>query len=129
MPRLPRKIAKDLIQFVSKVELKAHFWDPNSTSAFELYRQMSSPKLAKVNTSFECKMDFLPTVSTPTLSVTYADGTKWSTETTGITAQDLRYQLYQKASDVEDNIEFSGPGVEVSVEPEWMKRMKASASK
>ena len=110
MPRVPRHIAAELIQFVKKVELKASFWDPMSTSAFEFARQMSSPKLKKINPTLEVNLVRLENIEPPQLHVEYLDGSSWATGTAGLHASDLRYILYEKAADAEDKVGDSGGG-------------------
>lgn len=104
MPRVPKHIAMELIQFVKKVHVKAHYWDPNSRSAFEFARQMSSPRLKKINPALEVIMESLETLKPPVLEVEYLDGNKWEKETTGLHATDLRSMLYESAADAEDKV-------------------------
>ena len=104
MVRVPKHIAAELIQYVKKVEFVANFWDPNSKSAFEFARQMSSPKLKKINPSLEVSLSKVNTDTAPSLAVEFIDGSKWSTLTTGLHATDLRGELYERAADAEDKV-------------------------
>ena len=108
MPRVPKHIANELIQFVKKVHIKAHFWDPNSRSAFEFARQMSSPNLKKINPSLEVILEKIEELAPPTLHVEFLDGNKWDKPTTGLKATDLRSLLYESASDAEDKVGDKG---------------------
>jgi hypothetical protein len=102
--RIPRHIAAELIQFVKKVEVKAHYWDPKSTSAFEFARQMSSAKLKKINPSLDVKLDQLEKPGPSELHVEYLDGSKWTTSTYGLSANELRGEFYMRATDAEDKM-------------------------
>ena len=104
MPRVPKHIANELIQFVKKVHVKAHFWDPNSRSAFEFARQMSSPNLKKINPSLEVILEKVEVLAPPTLHVEFLDGNKWDKPTTGLHATELRSLLYESAADAEDKV-------------------------
>ena len=112
MPRVPKTIAKELIQFVKKVEVRANFWDPIGKSAYEFGRQMSSSKLAKSNTAYECNMIVLPNDSTAAPSVTaeFLDGSKWQVDTGDYTCNDLRSLFYEHAEKVRilDGYEIGG---------------------
>ena len=101
---MPKHIANELIQFVKKVHIKAHYWDPDSRSAFEFARQMSSPRLKKINPSLEVILERLDTLKPPVLEVEYLDGNKWEKGTTGLHATDLRSLLYESAADAEDKV-------------------------
>jgi len=109
MPRVPKTIAHELIQFVKKVEVKANFWDPVGKSAYEFGRQMSSRKLAVHNKSFECNMVNLPNGSTaaPSITAEFADGSKWEVESGKYSCNDLRGMFYVHAEKVEEALELA----------------------
>jgi len=110
--RVPRHIAKELIQFVKRVEVRANFWDPSggAKAAFEFGRQMSSPKLLKLNASYSC--DVLPhsTEAAPVVEAEFLDGSKVVLEVQGKTCADLRSALFDKASEAEEVLESKGAG-------------------
>ena len=43
-----------MIIIIIKVDVKANYFDPTAKSAVEFARQMSSPKLQKINSNFAC---------------------------------------------------------------------------
>ncbi len=108
MPRIPRLIAHDLIQYAKSISVKANFFDPNARSAFEFARQMSSPKLKKINPAFDCQLDITEDAGTPTLKAEFLDGSKWAVDTNVFSADQLRYEFYQKAAEAEDNVDLVG---------------------
>ena len=102
MSRVAKHIALDLIQYCKTLKVTAHFWDPNAKSAYEFARQMSSPKLKKQNPAFECDLTENDRNEPANLVAEFADGSKWSTETFGYTASELRSKFFAKAAIVED---------------------------
>lgn len=106
--RVPKTLSMELIQFVKRVEVSAHFWDSNSRSAFEIARQMSSPKLSKANSGYECVMKASDTPVTPTIKVDFLDGSSWEEETAAFTSEELRGMLFEKAGDASDAVERGG---------------------
>jgi len=110
--RVPRTIAKELIQFVKRVEVRANFWDASSSSkaAFEFGRQMSSPKLLKLNALYSCDMVTHSTKDAPVVEAEFLDGSKIVLDVAGKTCADLRSALYEKASEAEENMETKGGG-------------------
>ena len=98
----------ELIKFVKRVEVSAHFWDTNSRSAFEIARQMSSPKLHDANTDYEFVMNASDTSVEPKIKVDFLDGSSWEEHTARFSATELRGALFEKAADAGDAIETSG---------------------
>jgi hypothetical protein len=81
MPRVPKAIAQQLILFVTKIELRANYWDPKATSAFEFARQMLSPKIKKINPKMEISMIRHDLPDEACICVDYIDGSKWEQNT------------------------------------------------
>lgn len=110
--RVPRHVAKELIQYVKGVSVRANFWDPRAKSAFEFSRQMSSPKLKKINTSFACTLDMQTTdqAEDPVVEVDFLDGSKLSINCLDKTCADLRSQVFTRASEAEENVEAKAGG-------------------
>ena len=101
--RVPKQVAMELIAFVKRVELRASFYDPKATSAFEFARQMSSPHLQKKNPNYECLMVRQIDEDFPaSLKAEFSDGSVFETETSGHTAADLRSLFFEKAEDAEN---------------------------
>lgn len=107
MPRVPRFIAQDLIQYAKSISVKANFFDPNARSAFEFARQMSSPKLKKINPGFECQLEITEDEVVPSLKAEFLDGSKWAISTADFSADRLRFEFYQKAAEAEDNSDLA----------------------
>ena len=105
---MPRFVANELIHFVKRVSIKANFWDPSAKAAFEFGRQMSSPKLVKINSQFECEVSMHTTPEAPLVEVELLDGSKLVMDTRGKKCADLRAELYEKASEAEEAIERKG---------------------
>ena len=110
MPRIPRQIAQDLIQYAKSLNIQGNMFVENHRSAFEFARQMSSPKLKKINPGFDCQLEFSDEPGPPTLRAEFLDGSKWTVDPSTLTADMLRYQFYQKASDAEDNVDIAPAG-------------------
>ena len=108
MSRVPKHIALELIQYIKNVKVQAHFWDNSSRSAFEIARQMSSPKLQKQNNSFECVLENSKTPVEPKIQAEFLDGSTWEVETAPYTSTELRGMLFEKARDAEDAVERTG---------------------
>lgn len=106
--RVPRHIAKELIQFIKKVNVRANFWDPKAKSAFEFSRQMSSPKLKKINTTYSCTLTTYHTDEPPTVEAEFLDGTKLSLSSLDKTCAELRSVIYEKAGEAEETMEKTG---------------------
>jgi hypothetical protein len=109
--RVTKTVAMELIQYVKKIEVKAHYWDPAAKSAFEFARQMDSPKLRKKNPAYDCQ--FIPQgpeFAPATVEVEYVNGSKWFTHTDTLQLPELRAELYGRAEEVEDAIERAGGG-------------------
>ena len=101
--RITKQISHELISFAKRLEVRAHFFDPNATSAFEFARQMSSPKLQKKNDKFECimvKQD--DPAFKPIMKAEFLDGSTMELETSSYKAVDLRGLFYEKAEEAED---------------------------
>lgn len=107
--RFSKPIALQLIPFVKRVEIRANYWDPQSTSAFEFARQMMSTKLKKVNPTLHVELFRHDTEDEACISVEFANGSKWETKTSLINAVDLRNEVYKRAEDVEDSMEEEDP--------------------
>jgi hypothetical protein len=107
MPRIPRMIARDLIVYAKTLTLSGNFFDPRATSAYEFARQMRSPKLKKINPQFDCTLNQISTDDAPSLVAEFADGSKWTTETTDFTCERLRFDFFTRAGDAEDNLDSS----------------------
>ncbi len=112
--RVPKLVARELIQFIKKIDIKANYWDKNATSAFEFTRQMNSPVLRKLNTKYECNMHIIDeeTKTPATMLVEFVNGSKWETNTSNFKADDLRYELFMRAEEVEEQIEAASGGKE-----------------
>ena len=106
--RVPRHVAKELIAYVKSIKVRANYEDPLAKSAFEFGRQMSSPKLVKINSQFECEVSMHTTPAAPLVEVELLDGSKLVMDTTGKKCADLRSELYEKASEAEEAIERKG---------------------
>lgn len=107
MSRVPRFIARDLIQFAKSVQVTANYFDPEARAAFEFARQMSSPKLKKINPQFECSLNPVENKQVPRIKAEFLDGTSWTAEINALTAAQLRYEFYRRAGDAEDNMDGS----------------------
>jgi len=109
--RVPKTVAMELIAFVKRVELRANFYDPKATSAFEFARQMSSPHLQKKNPNYECLMVRQPNEDfAASLKAEYSDGSVFETETGEHTAADLRSLFFEKAEDAENALAVKAVG-------------------
>lgn len=106
--RIPKFIAEELIQFAKSLEVRVHYWHPKSTSAMEFHRQMSSPKLKKINPVFNATIIGIPVTETPNLSAEFLDGSKWESETASYTSAHLRELFYGHAGRVEEAMEEAG---------------------
>lgn len=107
-PRVTRPIAQTLVPYIKSLTFAADFFDKNSKSAFEFYRQMSSRKTKKINPNLECilsDVDITELKSGPFMKVEYLDGTKFEIATGNKSAADLRYEVFSVAADVEDNVD------------------------
>ena len=106
--RVPKHIAMDLVQYIKNVKVQAHFWDTKSRSAFEIARQMSSPKFQKVNRSFECVLENSKKPMDPKITAEFLDGSKWEQSTADLSCNELRGMLFERARDAEDAVERAG---------------------
>ena len=111
MGRIPKQIALQLIPFVKRIEIRAHYWDPNSVSAFEFARQMMSDRLKKANPALHVELIRLEKIETPRLHIEFLNGSVWDTDTSAIHAIDLRNEMYIRAEDVEDALEDLDSGM------------------
>ena len=101
--RITKQISHELINFAKRVEVRAHFFDLNATSAFEFARQMSSRHLQKKNDKFECIMVKHPDPNFKAImKAEFVDGSVMEIETGEYKASDLRGLFYEKAEEVED---------------------------
>lgn len=92
------------------MDIKASYWDSTARSAFEFARQMSSPRLVKANPLFKCS--FEPDTErkqfvVPTVVATYVDNSTLQLDASEYTALEMRSVLFQKASDVEIQMEIA----------------------
>jgi len=110
--RVSKLVARELIQFVKKIDIKANYWDPTATSAFEFTSQMNSPVLRKLNSKYECTMHVIDEDNKVPASilVEFVNGTKWETNTSSYKADDLRYELFTRAEEVEEQLEAASGG-------------------
>lgn len=107
MSRVPRFIARDLIQFAKSVQVTAHYFDPQARAAFEFARQMSSPKLKKINPQFECVLESSESKVVPRIKADFLDGSSWTADISSLSAAQLRFEFYRRAGDAEDNMDGS----------------------
>lgn len=108
--RITKDVAHKLILYAKRLNVTAHFWDPQAKSAFEFYRQMSSPKLKKINPNFDCSLNVVDELVPPKLTAEFADGSKWESTTAGLTCADLRGTFYTRAADIEDLVDIDVAG-------------------
>ena len=108
MARIPRQVAQELIKYVKRLDVKFNYWDEGSRSANEFARQMDSPKLRKINPTFEFSLDLHDKKDPAVVIAEFLDGSKWQQQTAGFKASDLRSEFYSKAAEAEDSIERSG---------------------
>jgi hypothetical protein len=107
MSRVPRFIAKDLIQFAKSVQVTANYFDPQARAAFEFARQMASPKLKKINPQFECTLNPIENKEPAQIKAEFLDGTSWTADVSTLSAAQLRFEFYRRAGDAEDNMDGS----------------------
>ena len=110
--RIPKRIAKDLIYYVKSIKVHANFWELNAKSAWEFGRQMSSAQLKKINPNYQLEFYRLDDgdTSPAKMKVEFLNGKIWETETTKLRVEELRYELYTRAEEVEDEMDRSGSG-------------------
>jgi hypothetical protein len=107
MPRIPRQIAFNLIQYVKKVEVSANIWHDSATSALEFHRQMTSKRLKKINPEYDCNLILHSREEDSIIKVSFSDGTVWETSTAEYKCSDLRGEVYMRAEGIEEDIERS----------------------
>jgi len=112
--RVPRALARELIQYAKSLNITVNYWHPKATSGMEFFRQMNSPKLYKKNPKFEVNINYVETMEEPTLVAEFIDGTKWETETSNFQAVELRNTFYQFTAKIEDDMEESGGAIDSS---------------
>jgi hypothetical protein len=103
--RVPKHVAKELIKFAKSIEVNANFWDPQGKSAFEFYRQISSPHLKKINSSFSTNLKELGEGSKAGIKAEFIDGSIWETPTDDLDCMQLRNMFFEKAEFAENNLE------------------------
>ena len=108
MARISRQVAQELIKYVKRIEVKFNYWDEGSRSANEFARQMDSPKLRKINPTFEFSIDLHDKQEPAVVVAEFLDGSKWQQCTAGFKASELRSEFYSKAGEAEDAMERSG---------------------
>ena len=81
MPRIPRALATNLIQYVTRVEVSANIWHPSATSALEFHRQMNSKRLSKINPEYSCHISLHTEEKDSEVRIKFSDGSVWETST------------------------------------------------
>mmetsp|Transcript_40905 Transcript_40905/g.81336 ORF Transcript_40905/g.81336 Transcript_40905/m.81336 type:complete len:120 (+) Transcript_40905:115-474(+) len=104
-PRVARHIAMDLIKFAKKLEVKAYAYDLTHKSTYEFARQLSSPKLGKVNPDFSVEFEWLQKAGPSVICAEFINGSKWEVCGEGKTAADLRYEFFEQAVAIEELLE------------------------
>jgi hypothetical protein len=107
MPRIPRQLAFDLVQYVKRVDVSANHWHDSATSALEFYRQMDSKRLKKKNPEYECHLHLHSNDVDSIVKVLFSDGSVWETSTKDYKCADIRGEVYMKAEAIEEAVERS----------------------
>ncbi len=94
MPRYTKLISHDLIHYVKKLYVKANYFDPSATSAYEFARQMSSSQLRKVNPSYQFEfVEDQNMVEPAFLKVEFVNGKIWESQTGDRNCDDIRNEV------------------------------------
>jgi hypothetical protein len=108
MPRFTKVMSHELINFVKSMKIRANYFHPKSTSAFEFARQMGSSKLKKVNPAFEFSFVVDDQNSPGDLRVEFINGRVWEKSTDGDHCEDLRSQFYSICQEIDDHYDKTG---------------------
>jgi len=110
MARIKKEITQELIYYIKKIEIRANYFAKDASSAWEFGRQMESPKLKRINPKFQIDFFRLSNYdSNPAnMKVEFINGSIWETPTTLMRLEELRYELFSRAEEIEDEMERSG---------------------
>lgn len=93
MQKLTGEVARDLFRYVRKCVVHAHVLDPRSTSAVELWQQLSSTKIAKLNPKLEVRLEQSSRPIQPFAMVEFVDGNSIKLDTADMEVRALRWGL------------------------------------
>ena len=106
--RLTKESVRELIMFAKSIKITAHYWDPTANSAYHFGRQMVSKKLQKANPSFQSAFLEMQENKPAMVAAEFLDGSKWETNTAGLSVRELREEFYRRCADAEDNVDVGG---------------------
>lgn len=90
MQKLTGEVARDLFRYVRKCVVTAHVLDPRSASAVELWQQMSSSKIRRLNPRLEVRLEQSVRPLEPFATVEFVDGNSVTLETADKEVRALR---------------------------------------
>lgn len=108
MPRFTKAMSHELIHFVKSMKIRANYFHPKSSSAFEFARQMGSSKLKKVNPAFDFSFVVDDQNAPGNIHVEFVNGRVWEKATDGDHCEDLRSQFYSICEEIDDHYDKTG---------------------
>ena len=90
MQKLTGEVARDLFRYVRKCVVTAHVLDPRSTSAVELWQQLSSSKIKRLNPRLEVGLNQSVRPVEPFAEVEFVDGNSIRLDTADKEVRTLR---------------------------------------
>jgi hypothetical protein len=112
MQKITREVARELLRYVARAKISANFLDRNTTSAFELWKQLRTSRGTALNPKFQITMQQPPKGTNPVAEIEFVDGSKIVMNTAGSTVKILREEILSRAQEVQDDYERDGKVLE-----------------
>lgn len=121
-------VARTLIRYVKKIDVRGNLFDITSLSAYEFARQMSSRHLKKSNPKLEV---ILENSDKPGgfLKVDFVNGSAYEADTTRYTAQELREEVLKLCDIIETQLDKAGDNPYAEAEDEGGKKSSSAKKK
>ena len=113
MFRASRQESVRLFKYVTNVDIKFNPWDAKSNSARELWRRLTSKKLAKSNPSALVNATMPSSVLVPSAHIKFVDGSERTLDDTSeLTVDDIISQINMAAARIDNEWILEGKEID-----------------
>uniref|UniRef100_A0A6V1WD33 Large ribosomal subunit protein mL53 n=1 Tax=Heterosigma akashiwo TaxID=2829 RepID=A0A6V1WD33_HETAK len=110
--RVDKITARGLFRYFTQIDIKFFPLDERSNSARELYSQMSSPKLSKINPKCKVNIEVERQNVPASATIKFVDGSEVVLDTGNYNVEQLKSELWMHATLIENSFEDQGKSIE-----------------
>mmetsp|Transcript_14571 Transcript_14571/g.17243 ORF Transcript_14571/g.17243 Transcript_14571/m.17243 type:complete len:115 (-) Transcript_14571:33-377(-) len=112
MSKISRDLTTHLIKFVNRVDIRFNPFDDRTSSARELWRQMSGDRFKTANPKLLVKTNIVGTVDPPQVKVEFVDGTVKEFKSKEYMAREMMNEVFMFANDLDIEYELAGKSID-----------------